>query len=146
MAGHTLRIDNAALHQVGMSRAKSLVNRAKRRTLNRSAVLCPVDNGPLRASGEMTPTIVIGNKVRASVVYNIEYAAAVHEGRRALTIRAKRRANGRQGRLRFVVGGRVVYAREVHQPARAGRPFLYQALVESAVPLGFRVSRTVTIG
>lgn len=146
MAGHTLQMDNAAMHRVGIDRARSLVNRAKRRTLNRSAVLCPVDNGPLRASGEVTPTVVIGNKVRASVVYTVEYAAAVHEGRRALTIRAKTRGNGRQGRLKFTVGGRTVYAREVHQPARAGRPFLYQALVESAVPLGFRVSRTVTIG
>lgn len=146
MARHTLQIDTSALHQVGMNRARTLVTRAKRRTLNRSAVLCPVDFGNLRASGEVTPTVAIGSKVRASVIYTAEYAAAVHEGRRALTIRAKTRGNGRRGYLKFEVGGRTVYARQVHQPARSGRPFLYQALVEAATPLGFRVSRTVTIG
>jgi hypothetical protein len=146
MARHTLRMDDSALRQVGIDRAKRLVNQGKRRTLNRSAVLCPVDNGNLRASGEVSPTVVIGNIVRASVTYTAEYAAAVHNGRRALTIRAKNRANGRRGFLKFEVGGRTVYARQVHQPARAGRPFLYQGMVEATVPLGFRVTRTVRIG
>ena len=46
------------------------------------------------------------------------------------------------GRLKFTVGGRTVFAREVHQPARAGRPYLAQALREVAAQEGF----SVTIG
>jgi hypothetical protein len=134
MVAYTLRLDHAKLQAVGMREARKLVTRVVRRTLNRSAVLCPVDTGNLRASGSMSVgergAIVVGQ-----VVYTARYAAAVHEGRRALTIRAKG-----NGRLRFVVDGQVVYARSVRQPARAGRPFLATALREVATQEGFRVT------
>lgn len=111
------------------------VARTTRRTLNGSAVKCPVDTGNLRASGEMSinsgPRAVTGE-----VVYRAKYAAAVHNGRKALTIRPTR-ANGR---LRFVVDGRVVFAREVHQPARPGNPFLTDALREVGAADGFVVT------
>lgn len=134
----TLDLNTAALHQVGMDAAETLVTRVTRRTLNRSAVLCPVDTGILRASGQMRIGR-FGSQVKGEVEYTADYAAAVHNGRRALTIRAKGR-----GRLRFEVGGRVVYARQVHQPARPGRPFLTDALRDVAEPEGFDV--TVSIG
>lgn len=135
MVRHTLHLDKAALNAEGLKLARRKVNRVLRRTLNRSAVLVPVDNGLLRASGRVEPAAVRGLVVVGAVVYDAEYAAAVHNGRRALTIRA--RGNGR---LRFVVGGRVVYARQVHQQARAGRPYLSTALREVASEEGFRVS------
>jgi hypothetical protein len=97
-----------------------------------------VDNGLLRASGKLDLAQDRGSVVVGGVTYTAEYAAAVHEGRRALTIRAKRPG----GRLKFTVDGRTVYARLVHQPARAGRPYLAQALREVAAQEGF----TVTIG
>lgn len=135
MVRHTLHIDRARLEGVGMEGARKLVTRMTRRTLNRSAILCPVDTGNLRASGKMNVgargAVVIGQ-----VEYTASYAAAVHEGRRALTIKAK---GG--GRLKFVVDGRTVYARQVHQPARRGRPFLRTALIEVAAQEGFIVSR-----
>ncbi len=87
------------------------MTRVCRRTLNRSAVLCPVDTGNLRASGEMK-VADRGAEVVGQVTYTANYAAAVHNGRRALTIRAKG-----NGRLKFTVDGRTVYARQVHQPA-----------------------------
>jgi len=131
---YRLHLDYPALNAEGMRVARRLVTRVTRRTLNRSAVLCPVDTGYLRASGTMSVRerglVVVGE-----VAYTANYAAAVHEGRRALTIRAKG-----NGRLRFVVDGKVVFAREVHQPARAGRPFLSTALREVAVGEGMRVS------
>jgi hypothetical protein len=37
------------------------------------------------------------------------------------------------------VDGRTVFARQVHQKARKGRPFLTTALREVAEPEGFRV-------
>lgn len=136
MARHTLHLDIGALNAEGMNVARRAVSKVVRRTLNRSAVLCPVDTGYLRATGKMNVAdrglVVIGE-----VEYTANYAAAVHNGRRALTIRAKG-----SGRLKFVVDGRTVYAREVHQPARAGRPFLSTALIEVAGQEGF----TVTIG
>ena len=112
-----------------------LVNKVTRQTFNRSAVLCPVDTGLLRASGTMRMGAGFGSMVKGEVEYTADYAAAVHNGRRALTIRP------RAGRyLRFTVGGRVVYARQVHQPARPARPYLATALVEVAGRAGFTVS------
>jgi hypothetical protein len=136
-----LVINHAALHGVGMAEARRRVTRVLRRTFNRSQVLVPVDNGYLRSTGRIEPATPRGAVVVGAVVYDAEYAAAVHEGRRALTIRAKG-----NGRLRFVVDGRVVYARSVHQPARAGRPYLSTALAEVAPADGFRVTRSVSIG
>jgi len=137
MVAHSLRIDRGQLQGVGMDAARKAVNRVVRRTYTRSQILVPVDNGPLRASGQPDLANDRGAMVIGGVTYSIEYAAAVHNGRRALTIRAKG-----NGRLRFVVDGRTVYARSVHQPARAGRPYLSQALREVAAQEGF----TVTIG
>lgn len=137
MVAHTLRLDNAQLNAEGMRTARQAVTRVCRRTLNRSAVLCPVDTGNLRASGSMS----VGERgltVVGEIVYSANYAAAVHNGRRALTIKARRPG----GKLKFTVGGRTVYATQVHQPARAGRPYLSTALREVAIPEGF----TVTIG
>lgn len=133
MAAFTLRLNQAALHGEGMDVARKAVNRVVRRTYTRSQILCPVDTGNLRASGRMDLAKDRGMLVIGGVSYTARYAAAVHEGRRALTIRPKRAG----GKLRFVVDGRVVFARQVHQPARAGRPFLAQALREVATQEGF---------
>lgn len=134
MAKATLHIDRPALNAVGVKQARKVVTSVTRRTFNRSAVLTPVDTGYLRATGKMNVSerglVVVGE-----VEYTAEYAAAVHNGRRALTIRAKG-----NGRLKFVVDGRTVYARSVRQPARAGRPFLRTALQEVAPEFGFTVS------
>ena len=134
MATYKLRLDQAALNGQGVQTAQRLVRRVTRGTFNRSQVLCPVDTGNLRATGQFS-TQTQGLIVSGEVKYTARYAAAVHEGRRALTITAKG-----NGRLRFVVDGRVVFARRVHQPARAGRPFLRTALVEVATREGLRVS------
>ena len=135
---NTLRLNRPALQGEGMDTARKEVNRVVRRTFNRSQILCPVDNGLLRASGRPDLASNRGLMVIGSVTYTAEYAAAVHNGRRALTIKAKRPG----GRLKFTVGGRTVFAHSVRQPARAGRPFLLTALREVAAQEGF----TVTIG
>lgn len=134
MVRHTLRVDDAKLNAAGMKEARRKVGRVVRRTLTRSQVLCPVDTGYLRATGQSSVS-TRGLVVVGEVIYTADYAAAVHNGRQALTIRAK---GG--GRLKFTVDGRTVYARQVHQPARAGRPYLATALSEVAAQEGFRVS------
>lgn len=135
MATYDLRLDRASLNGQGMTTARRAVGRVIRGTFNRSQVLCPVDTGNLRATGQMTGPTTNGLTVTGAVEYTARYAAAVHEGRRALTIRAKG-----NGRLKFVVAGRTVYARQVRQPARAGRPYLRTALMEVAAREGFGVS------
>lgn len=137
MVAHTLRLNKTALNAEGVETARKAVNRVIRRTFTRSQVLVPVDTGNLRASGKMDLGSDRGLLVVGSITYTARYAAAVHEGRRALTIRAKG-----NGRLKFTVDGRTVYARQVHQPARAGRPYLSTALREVAAQEGF----SVTIG
>lgn len=138
MAGHTLRINRAQLQGVGMDEARRKVNRVVRRTFNLSQVQCPVDTGNLRATGRQDLARDQGALVIGGVTYTAEYAAAVHNGRRALTIRSSRPG----GKLRFVIDGRVVFATEVRQPARAARPFLSSALQAVAPQEGFTVSIT----
>lgn len=64
-----------------------------------------------------------GDEVRIST--NVAYAQYVHDGTRPHVIRPRRRQA-----LRFVVGGRVVYAKVVHHPGTRARPFLTRALIE----------------
>lgn len=111
-----------------------LVNKVTRQTLNRSAVLCPVDTGRLRASGSMR-IAERGSAVVGEVEYTADYAAAVHNGTRPRVIVPRR---GRY--LRFRVGGRTVYARRVNHPGTPARPYLATALVEVAGRAGFTVS------
>lgn len=134
MARVTLNLDQAALHQVGMERARMLVNKITRQTLNRSAVLCPVDTGRLRASGSMR-IAERGSAVVGQVEYTADYAAAVHNGTRPHVIVPRR---GRY--LRFQVGDRTVYARRVQHPGTPARPYLATALREVAGRAGFTVS------
>lgn len=135
MVAHTLRLNRATLTGVGKDEARKRVNRVVRRTFNRSQVLVPVDTGNLRATGRMVLGRARGALIIGSIEYTARYAAAVHNGRRALTIRAKG-----NGRLKFVVDGRTVYARSVHQPARRARPYLAQALREVAPQQGFKIT------
>jgi hypothetical protein len=134
MARASLNLDQAALHQVGMERARMLVNKVTRQTLNRSAVLCPVDTGRLRASGSVR-IAERGSAVVGQVEYTADYAAAVHNGTRPHVIVPRR---GRY--LRFQVGGRTVYARRVNHPGTPARPYLATALREVAGRAGFTVS------
>lgn len=134
-----LALSQSALRSVGMNEARKLVSRVTRKTLNRSAVLAPVDTGYMRSTGK-SDIRERGSRVVGTVEYTAKYSMAVHEGRRALTIRPKR-ANGR---LVFQVNGRTVYARVVHQKARPGRPFLADALRQVSAQEGFVFTRTMT--
>ena len=84
----------------------------------------PFLTGDLRKSVQ---TERVGHGV-ASVGSNLSYARAVHDGRPAITIKPKK--NRKNGKLRFTVGGKTVFAKEVHQKARKGKPFLKEAADE----------------
>lgn len=98
----------------------------------------PFDTGDLRKS---IYTELIGTGM-AAVGSNLSYARAVHDGRKALTIRPNVQKNPplgdrkhqdmKKARLKFQLGGKTVFARQVFQPARVGRPFLQEAIDEVA--------------
>jgi phage gpG-like protein len=95
--------------------------------------LAPVQNGTLKNSISWEMRIEGGSLV-ARVGTNIEYALAVHQGTQAYTLRPRNRQalafsrwpNAPAGARRSKQG-RYVY-KSVRIPARAGRPFLADAL------------------
>lgn len=63
---------------------------------------------------------------------DVEYAAFVNDGTRPHIIRPRTKQA-----LRFVIGGRVVFAKVVHHPGTRARPFLDKALREVAASRGY---------
>jgi hypothetical protein len=135
MARAKLTLDKAGIRQDANDLSWPVVRRVTRRVLTRSAVLCPVDNGTLRASGRVK--LKEGPKgPTGTVEYPINYAAAVHDGTRPHVIKARRRQA-----LKFQMGGRTVFARSVRHPGTEGRPFLADAGAEVARGEGFQFRR-----
>lgn len=114
--------------------AKS-VRSVTRRVLNRSAILCPVDTGTLRASGHMR-FLLAARGPRGIVEYTVKYAAAVHDGSVPHIIRARRKKA-----LKFEWHGRTVLAKKVRHPGAGSRPFLRKAAEEIAAAEGLRFIR-----
>lgn len=112
------------------------VTKSTLRMLNRARVMCPVDTGNLRNSHQMAVRVVPGRRVTGEVFTKVKYARAVHNGRRAVTIRPKYRKA-----LHFWWHGREHFAKVVHQPARRGRPWLRTALREVAAADGYKLTR-----
>jgi hypothetical protein len=161
----TLTIDQAAMTRIGVDAALADVTDVTRRVFVRANILTPVDTGRLRA-GNMMRVERTPSGARGEVFNDTAYAQAVHDGTHAhtirphpqtITIRPKHgkylrfEVDGRvvyakqvrtQKPLRFLVGGRPVFARSVRMPARRGRPWMYRALVEIAVPRGYRLDAT----
>lgn len=109
------------------------VMRVTLQVLNRSKVLTPVDTGNLRASHQFRLR-QSKNKITGEVFTKVKYALAVHEGRRALVIRPKTKQA-----LAFVWHGQPMVRKWVHQPARAGKPWMRDALREVAGHEGYKM-------
>lgn len=84
-----------------------------------------MDTGRLRASGKIKKAGWFSLRPKATIVFDVDYAAFVNDGTAPHIIRPR---NARV--LRFVVGGQVVYARVVHHPGTRANPFLDRALRE----------------
>lgn len=91
-----------------------------------------MDTGRLRSSIRADPPRLFTLRPSVRVGSDLDYAEWVHDGTRPHTIRP-RRAKA----LRFVVGGRVVYAKVVQHPGTRPRPFLDRALREVARSRGY---------
>lgn len=131
-----IRLDRADLRRVIRDASARELRTAGRQVVNRAKVLAPVDTGRLRASIEGSLNRTWTLRPRFTVGSNVEYAPMVHDGTRPHVIRPR---NARA--LRFVVGGRVVYARVVHHPGTRARPFLDRALAEVTASRGYRIER-----
>ncbi len=142
-----LTLNHPVINDIGMKEARRKVADMTRATLNRATVLTPVDTGNLR-SGNNSRLFERGLRVFGEVFNQTEYAAAVHNGSRAYTVRPKtlpRRVGINSaglpifqgGVLRFEIGGKIVYARSAEIPARKGRPWLEQAMIQTAPRYGF---------
>lgn len=94
-----------------------------RRIANQARADVPVRTGNLGRSIREDPINFVGPfRVESGVTAHADYAAAVHEGTRPHVIRP-RRAKA----LAFDIGGRKVFATEVHHPGTRPRPFLRNA-------------------
>lgn len=130
-----VELNRAALQRIGAQASGRLVLTTTRKVLNRAKVLTPVDTGTLRNSQTMEVR-TIGRKIVGRVSTRIKYALPVHEGvNHPVIIRPKKKKA-----LRFVIDGKVYFARKVVLPPRRGRPWMRRALFEVALPAGFVVT------
>jgi hypothetical protein len=106
--------------------------------MNRAKVLVPVDTGRLRASIRIEQRRNLALRSRYTIGSDVYYAPFVNDGTRPHIIKPRRPG----GSLRFVVGGRVVYAKVVHHPGTRARPFLDRALREVAASRSYRLRIT----
>ena len=132
-------LDQSRTLAVAAGLASPYIAETTRRALNASRVGSPVDKGIMRASHEMTMqvrrTAVIGR-----VHVPVKYARMVHDGTRPHIIRPRRKQA-----LKFFwkKKGVTVIAKMVRHPGTKARPWLWRALVATAVPRGFKVTRSV---
>lgn len=133
---YTLTINRRAAKAAAMDAAVKVVTATTLRVFNRANVLTPVRTGNLRAHNNLR-VFKGANAVTGEVFNDAAYAAAVHNGTKAYTVRPKRKKA-----LRWKTrSGEIVFAKSARIPARRGRPWLYRALTEVAGPAGFIVSK-----
>ena len=101
------------------------LNRRLRTLEFRGRMSAGVKTGELKRRME-TKRKVIRQGLEGQVGSPVRYAAAHHDGARPLFIRPKK-----AGALRFVVGGRVVFASRVHHPGNRPNPYLTRWLREA---------------
>lgn len=117
--------------------ATGLAMRMARQTVNAAVMKAPVDSGILRNSISADPAPrVDGMRVTTRVEASANYAVFVHEGVKGGKIIRPVNASV----LRFPIGGRFVFAKEVRQGAQKARPFLLNGAKEAGARLGFDVS------
>lgn len=109
------------------------VTKTTLKVFNRARVMTPVDTGNLRASHQFKIKNA-ANGITGEVFTKVNYALAVHEGRRALVIRPKHKQA-----LAFRWHGVPMVRKWVHQPARRGKPWLRDALREVATQEGYKM-------
>lgn len=127
-------LDRGQLGRVIKGESRKALRLRAPQVLNRAKILAPVDTGRLRSSGKVSYSGLFSFRPKATIVFDVDYAQMVNDGTRPHVIRPKNASV-----LRFVVGGRVVYARVVHHPGTRANPFLDRALREVVGGHGWHV-------
>lgn len=130
-----VRLDRADLNRTIRGASRRELEIAARQVMNRAKILAPVDTGRLRASIRIESRRTLTLRSVYTIGSDVSYAVMVHDGTRPHKIRPKRPG----GVLRFRVGGRIVYAKEVNHPGTRARPFLDRAVREIAGGRGYDV-------
>lgn len=129
-----VRLDRGQLGRVIKGESRKALRLRAPQVLNRAKILAPVDTGRLRASGKISYSGLFSFRPKATIVFDVDYAQMVNDGTRPHAIRPKNASV-----LRFVVGGRVVYAKVVHHPGTRANPFLDRALREVVGGRGWQI-------
>ena len=122
-------LDDAAIAHLGHSWSGPVGRDLSRRlrTLEfRARMTAGVKTGRLRRSMETTDRKITRAGLEARVGSPVKYAKLHHEGTRPHIIRPR---NAKA--LRFVVGGRVVFASRVQHPGTRPNPYLTRWLLEA---------------
>jgi hypothetical protein len=127
-----VKVIRPAAMGVAKDAVRRLVTNTTRKIYNQASVNCPVDTGNLRGQHYMR-TSETATRVRGQVGNTAKYAAAVHNGTVAHTIRARRRKA-----LRFSGADGVIHARSVRHPGSPARPWLARAAQQVALQEGHR--------
>lgn len=137
-----VRLDRASLNRSIRGASRRELETTARQVMNRAKILAPVDTGRLRASIRIESRRLLTLRSVYTIGSDVSYAPMVHDGTRPHQIRPKRAytlSRGRKPALRFLVGGRVVYARVVNHPGTKARPFLDDALRQIAGGKGYDI-------
>lgn len=130
MARRGGRLATVRINAAGLAPLVRGVGGAGQRFLERKAAQVAVlARANSVSNGSISQGIVVGpvegNKIK--VISTNIHTLLVHNGSRPHPIFPRRRG----GFLRFVVDGRVVYARKVNHPGYKGNPFLTDALKQA---------------
>jgi hypothetical protein len=129
-----ITVDQGASAQIGVQAARRTVTDTTRRVLNRGTILTPVKTGNLRSKNN-SRVQQQGLRVVGTVFNQTNYAAAVHDGSKAHTIRPRSKKV-----LKFLIDGEVVFAKSVNHPGTKGQPWLRRALEEIAGSEGYTIT------
>jgi hypothetical protein len=129
-----VRLDRPQLTRVIQGESRRTLRQRAPQVLNRARILAPVDTGRLRSSGKIQYSGFFSFRPKATIVFDVDYAEAVHNGTRRHRIPARP-----GGVLRFVWNGRVTYARFVNHPGTKPNPFLDRAVREVMRPVGWNI-------
>lgn len=131
----TVRLDRGAIRRSIRGASMSELRRVGPMVVNRAKILAPVDTGRLRAAiGPPRYSRTWTLRPQVTIDVNVDYAGFVNDGTRPHVIRPK---NAQV--LRFVVDGRVVFAKVVHHPGTRAHPFMDRAVREVTAGRGYTV-------
>lgn len=128
-------VDRDGANTVARQQSVREVTDMCRKILNQATIDSPVDSGNLRSHHRMRVR-ELNTRVKGTVLNDVKYAAAVHDGSPEHTIRARKKKA-----LRFVVGGETIIVRSVRHPGARARPWLRDAAEKVATSNGWRFER-----